>query len=40
MTDTDIAAYGSLCFSAIFSASLLLTLVHSGAISPLVKTKD
>jgi len=32
MTD----AYGSLCFSAIFSASLLLTLLHSGAIPPLV----
>jgi len=33
MTD----AYGSLRFSAIFSASLLLT--HSGAIPPLVKTQ-
>ena len=32
MTD----AYGSLRFSAIFSASLLLTLLHSGAIPPLV----
>jgi len=27
---------GSLCFPAIFSASLLLTLLHSGAILPLV----
>jgi len=36
MTD----AYGSICFSANFSASLLFTLVHSGAITPLVvKTK-
>jgi len=34
MTD----AYGSLCFSAIFSASLLLTLLHSRAI-PLVVVK-
>jgi len=32
-------AYGSLCFSAIFSASLLLSLLHSGAIPPLVKTR-
>ena len=29
-------AYGSLRFSASFSASLLLTLLHSGAIPPLV----
>jgi len=36
MTD----AYGSLHFSAIFSASLLLTLLHSGAIPPVaVRTK-
>jgi len=34
MTD----AYGSLSFSTIFSASLLLTLLHSGAI-PLVVVK-
>jgi len=32
MTD----AYGSLRFSAIFSASLLFTLLHSGAIPPVV----
>ena len=32
MTDT----YGSLHFLAIFSANLLLTLLHSGAIFPLV----
>jgi len=32
MTD----AYGSLRFSAIFSASVLLTLLHSGAIPPVV----
>jgi len=32
MTD----AYGSLHFSAIFSASLLFTLLHSGAILPVV----
>jgi len=32
MTD----AYGYLRFSGIFSASLLLTLVHSGDIPPLV----
>jgi len=32
MTD----AYGSLRFSAIFSASLLFTLVHSGVIPPVV----
>ena len=32
MTD----AYASLHFSAIFSASLLLTLLHSGAIPPVV----
>jgi len=32
MTD----AYDSLHFSAIFSASLLLILLHSGAIPPLV----
>ena len=34
MTD----AHGSLCFSVIFSASLLftITLLHSGAISPVV----
>jgi len=32
MTD----AYGSLCFSAIFSSSLLITLLHSGAILPVV----
>ena len=31
---TDI--YGSLCFWAIFSASLLLTWVHCGAVSPVV----
>jgi len=31
-----INAYGSLHFSAIFSASLLLTLVHYGAVPPLV----
>jgi len=36
MTDT----YGSLRFSAIFSASLLLTLLHSGSIFPfVVKTR-
>ena len=35
MTD----AYGPLRFSAIFSASLLFTLLHSGAIPPLVKTR-
>jgi len=36
MTD----AYGSLRFSAIFSASLLFTLLHSGAIpAVVVKTK-
>jgi len=35
MTD----AYGSLRFSAIFSASLLFTLLHSGAIPPVVKTR-
>jgi len=35
MTD----AYGSLYFSTIFSASHLLTLVHSSAILPLVKTR-
>ena len=36
MTD----AYSSLRFSAIFSASLLFTLLHSGAIpSVVVKTK-
>jgi len=29
-------AYGSLRFSAIFSASLLFTLLHSGAILPVV----
>ena len=32
MTD----AYGCLRFSAIFSASLLFTLLHSGAIPPVV----
>jgi len=32
MTD----AYGSLCFSAIFYPSLLFTLLHSGAILPVV----
>jgi len=31
-----IDAYGSLRFSAIFSASLLFTLLHSGAIPPVV----
>ena len=31
---TDV--YGSLRFSAIFSASLLFTLLHSGAIPPVV----
>ena len=37
MTD----AYGSLWFSAIFSASLLLTPLHFGAIPPLVvKTRE
>ena len=37
MTD----AYDSLRFSAIFSASLLFTLLHSGAIPPvIVKTRD
>jgi len=36
--DTD--AYSSLRFSAIFFASLLLTLLHSGAISsPVLKTR-
>jgi len=35
MTD----AYGSLRISAIFSAILLLTLLHSVAIPPLVKTR-
>ena len=35
MTD----AYGSLRFTAIFSASLLLTLLHSGAIPPLVRQR-
>ena len=29
-------AYGCLRFSAIFSASLLFTLLHSGAIPPVV----
>ena len=32
MTD----AYGNLCFSSVFSASLLFTLLHSGAIPPVV----
>jgi len=33
---TDAYAYGFLHFSAIFSASLLLTLMHSDAMPPLV----
>ena len=34
-------AYGSLHFSAIFSASILFTLLHSGAIPPIVmKTRS
>jgi len=34
-------AFGSVCFSVIFSASLLLTLAYSSAIPPLVmKTRE
>jgi len=36
LMDVITDAYDLLCFSAIFSASLLLTLLHSGAIPPLV----